>query len=392
LWPADLAKPVLDDLLANVRKVPVSERTAPAVVDSLQLADTLTSLLPITEARLVRKELGELGVRVIRVGTVLEQMIYDRERLVMQAGKPVEIVFENTDTMPHNLVFLQPGALEEIGNLAEATATQPGAMDRHYVPPSAKVLKASELVQPRQAQRFAFTAPVKPGVYPYVCTYPGHWRRMHGALYVVADLEQYLEGPEAYLAKNPLPVADELLKFNRPRKEWKLDDLASFTKDLSGRSFTTGKQMFTVAACVSCHKFGGQGQEFGPDLTKLDPKWTPTDVLQHILEPSLKIDDKYRTFDFELVSGKQVRGMILEETKTVVKVIENPLAKAVPLEIKLSSIAARTKSDVSIMPKGLLDKLTRDEILDLLAYVVSGAEAKHRVFQGGGHEHGHHHK
>ena len=66
----------------------------------------------------------------------------------------------------------------------------------------------------------------KPGVYPYVCTYPGHWRRMSGALYVVADLDEYLADPEGYLAKNPLPIKDELLKFNRPRKEWKYEELA----------------------------------------------------------------------------------------------------------------------------------------------------------------------
>ena len=211
---------------------------------------------------------------------------------------------------------------------------------------------------------------------------------MHGALYVVDDLEKYLAGPEAYLAKNPLKIDDPLLKFNRPRKEWKLDDLSSFAKTLSGRSFAAGKQMFSVAACVACHKLGGQGQDFGPDLTKLDPKWTPVDVLQHILEPSLKIDDKYRTYTFELASGKQVAGMILEETATVVKVIENPLAATKPLEIKTATIERRTKSPTSIMPKGLLDKLTREEILDLLGYVVSGANAKNKVFMGG-HEHKH---
>ncbi len=390
LWPADLAKPVLDGLLAQVRDVPVADRTSSAVVDSLQLADTLAGLLPAAEARKARRELSELGVRVIRIGTVLEQMIFDKERIVMQAGKTVEIVFENTDTMPHNLVFIQPGSLEEIGNLAEKTALEPAAMDRQYVPPSGKVMLASRLVQPRQAQRLSFTAPSKPGVYPYVCTYPGHWRRMHGALYVVDDLEQFQENPEAYLAKNPLPIADELLKFNRPRKEWKMDDLGSFAKTLSGRSFASGKQMFTVASCVSCHKFAGQGQEFGPDLTKLDPKWSSADVLQHILEPSLKIDDKYRTYTFTLTSGKQVTGMILEETKTLVKLIENPLAVAKPIELKVSSIDSRTRSETSIMPKGLLDKLTREEILDLLAYVVSGANPKHKAFVGG-HDHGHDH-
>ena len=153
------------------------------------------------------------------------------------------------------------------------------------------MLLASKLLQPRQVEQLKFTAPKEPGIYPYVCTYPGHWRRMHGALYVVADLEAYHANPEAYLAKNPLPMKDDLLKFNRPRTEWKLEELADAVKEMEakgGRNFANGKQMFTVATCVACHKFGGQGNEFGPDLTKLDPKVfkNAIDVLEHILDPS----------------------------------------------------------------------------------------------------------
>jgi hypothetical protein len=71
-----------------------------------------------------------------------------------------------------------------------------------------------------------------------------------------------------------------------------------------------------------------------------------------------------------------------------VELIENPLATgAKPVKIKKARIEKRTKSDVSPMPKGLLDKLTREEVLDLLAYVIAGGNAKHKVFQGGGHEH-----
>jgi hypothetical protein len=63
--------------------------------------------------------------------------------------------------------------------------------------------------------------------------------------------------------------------------------------------------------------------------------------------------------------------------------------------LKTAEIAERTKSPTSIMPKGLLDKLTREEILDLVAYVVAGGNAQHPAFQGGGHDHkhgGHEHK
>ena len=155
------------------------------VLDAIQLSDALAALLPLEEAKRVRSQLGQLGVPVIRLATVPDQMLYDKERLAVQAGKPVEFLFENNDLMPHNFVITQPGALEEVGTLAESTATDPAAAQRQFVPPSKKILLASRLLQPRNSQRLPFTAPKQPGVYPYVCTYPGHWRRMCGALYVV---------------------------------------------------------------------------------------------------------------------------------------------------------------------------------------------------------------
>jgi putative heme-binding domain-containing protein len=390
-WPKEEAKPLLDNLLAYVRMVPIKERTGAEVLDAMQLGDALAALLPLEEAKRVRRELGELGVRVIRLATVPDQMLYDKERLVVQAGKPVEFLFENSDLMPHNFVITQPGTLEEVGTLAESTATDPQAVQRQYVPPSKKILLASRLIQPRDAQRLPFMAPKQPGIYPYVCTYPGHWRRMYGALYVVNDLDHYLADPESYLARNPLPIADELLKYMGPRKEWKFEELASAVEQLDhGRSFSNGKQMFQVASCVACHKMNGVGTEIGPDLTKLDPKQQkPIEILHDILEPSLRINEKYQTYVFALKSGQTITGLILEETPEAVKVIENPLAKAQPVVLQKADIDERVKSPTSVMPKGLLDKLSREEILDLVAYIAAAGDEHHKLFQGAGHEHGH---
>ena len=391
-WPAEEARPLLENIVASIRQIPVRDRTAPAALDALQLGDALVALLPADTARTIRKELAGLGVRVIRVGTVLEQMRYDVDRIVVQAGKPVEILFENSDMMPHNFVITRPGALEEIGLLAEATATQPDAPRRQYVPASAKILLASRLLQPREVQKLSFTAPTQTGVHPYVCTYPGHWRRMYGALYVVDDLEQYLAAPESYLAAHPLTIVDPLLKSTRPRQEWTFDDLASSIAQLdAGRSYSNGKQLFQVATCVSCHRMNGAGNEFGPDLTKLDPKQAPADLLRNILEPSTKINDKYYAYLLEMESGQVLTGLIVEETPDVVKIVENPLASTEPKVLKKSEISSRKQSPASIMPKGLLDKLTREEILDLISYIAAGGDPNHPLFQGdhaGGHGHG----
>jgi putative heme-binding domain-containing protein len=388
-WPADEAQPLLDSVLTSLRKIPPAERTSAAALDVMQLGYGLASLLPAAEARKVRHELGELGVRIVRIGTLPEQMLYDKERLVVQAGKPVEIVFENNDMMPHNFVVTQPGALEEVGTQADATGNQPDAIARDYVPVSTKILFHSRLLPPRQAQKLHFTAPTQPGVYPYVCTFPGHWRRMYGALYVVPDLDGYLADAQAYLAKHPLPIADEMLRLNRPRKEWKYEELAPLVAGMeNGRSFANGKQLFQAATCAACHRLNNVGLEFGPDLSKLDAaKFKSVDILRDILEPSWRIEDKYATYVFSLDSGKLVTGLVLEENADTVKVIENPLVKSQPVILKKAEIADRRKSPTSIMPKGLLDKLNREEILDLVAYITARGHADSPLFHGGGHMH-----
>ena len=388
-WPADEASSTLDALLAYIKTIPTRDRTSANALDAIQLGDSLAGLLPPDRAARARQALGELGVRVIRLGTITDQMLFNKDRIAAQAGKPVEIVFENGDIMPHNFVVTRPGSLEEVGLLGESSSTQPGALERNYVPSSDKILLASRLLAPRDSQKLSFTAPTKSGVYPYVCTYPGHWRRMYGAFYVVEDIAAYLADPPGYLAAHPLPILDDLLKNNRPRKEWTFDDLASSVEGLgSGRSFANGKQIFEVASCVACHRMNGIGPQVGPDLAQLDAKMTQVEILRSLLEPSAKIDEKYRTHVFTTKSGNVVTGMILEETPQRLKVIENPLAKTAPIVLERADIEERTKSPTSIMPKGLLDKLTREEILDLIAYIAAKGDAKAPLFHGQ-HVHGH---
>ncbi len=389
-WPKEAAPQLLQEVTTYVKSVPAANRTSPAALDALEFADALTSLLPADAAKKSRAELSELGVRVIRLGTIFEKMSFDKDVLVVRAGKPVEFVLDNSDLMPHNFVIVQPGKLEEIGLLAEASAQKPEFAARQFVPQSSQVLLASNLLQPRTGQRLSFVAPQKPGVYPYVCTYPGHWRRMYGALYVVEDLDAYQADPEGYLAANKIEPSDELLASNRPRTEWKLADLGPAVEQMKhGRSFATGKQMFTVANCIACHKVDNVGNAFGPDLTKLDEKLKQLDVLKEVLDPSAKINEKFQTVQLLLADGQTKTGLVIEETPDSLKLIENPLAKTEPLTIKKSDIEARQLSKVSIMPKGLLDKLTKEEILDLIAFVQARGNKQHPLFSGAGHEHGH---
>ena len=103
-------------------------------------------------------------------------------------------------------------------------------------------------------------------------------------------------------------------------------------------------------------------------------------------KPSSRINEKYQQYIIETQEGKIITGLIVEEKDGKVKILDNPLAKAAPIVLKEGDIASKKKSPTSIMPRGLLDQLTREEILDLVAYIVSRGDPMHPLFHEG-HKH-----
>lgn len=387
-WPADRLDSLLDGLLRFARGVPVAERSSRAFLEAKELAGELAAQLPAERTAAIRNELQRMSVATFLIKTIPNQMLYDRTRIAVEAGALTSVVFENDDTMMHNLVITEPGGLSEVGKAAEAMAAEPGGFERGYIPDSDKIRWSTQLLQPGEAATLSFEAPQQPGVYPFVCTYPGHWRRMFGALIVVADLKAYEADPAAYLANNSVSVQDELLSDDRPRTAWTFDELEPSLEALAhGRSYVKAQRVFRFANCVACHRVNGAGQEVGPDLTKLDPEWSPRDVLRELLEPSKRINEKYQTWSFLLDSGRTVNGLVVEETSTHVKVMEDPLAGREPALLRKDDVDGREKSSTSMMPKGLLDRLTADEILDLIAFVLARGDEQSDLFQGGHHHH-----
>ena len=369
-WPKDQAEPLLDSLLAYLKALPVEKRTEPEAINTFQLASDLASLLPVEKASAFGKKLGAIGVRVFVIRTIHEQMLYDTAKLVVEAGKPVEIILKNEDAMPHNLVVVMPNAAEEIGRAAERLP-EPDAEGRIHVPNSPKVLYATKMIDPGQQAKLSFTAPEEPGDYQYVCTFPGHWMRMLGTLAVVKDVEAYLADHPA----TPPPIVTE----------WKLADFEADLQQIAavGRNLASGRESFAKLACVQCHKLGKEGYAYGPDLTDVLKRWKGdrAGVFAEILEPSKVITDRYKHHTFELVDGDEISGMIVKEEGGDVTVHTGP-SDALIRQLKHSAIKKREAQGSSLMPMGLLNQLTKDQILDLFAYVESGGNIP-------AHEHNH---
>ena len=119
----------------------------------------------------------------IQLAVVPAQLKFDKSELVVNARQLVQLVFANTDQMPHNFVLGAAGALQQIGAAADALGG-PDGLAMQYVPPVPQVLFATTLVDPGGTVTVQFRAPSQPGDYPFVCTFPGHWRVMNGVLRV----------------------------------------------------------------------------------------------------------------------------------------------------------------------------------------------------------------
>ncbi|MDB6037426.1 MAG: hypothetical protein JWM99_1267 [Verrucomicrobiales bacterium] len=370
-WPKDQVVPLLAKLLQDFQNVPAGERTEPNFISAIQFAGDLASLLPPEKAAATNKILRGLGTTVFVIHTLVEQMLYDKQLLVVEAGKPVEIILQNDDSMPHNLVVVTPGSVEEIGGATEKMPPDPDAEGRVYVPVSPKILHATKLVDAGQKAKLSFTAPTEPGDYPYLCTFPGHWRRMVGNMAVVKDVDAYIA---SHAGTEPAIT------------EWKLEDLApDLNKVGFGRNLEAGKALFTTLGCAQCHKLGVEGVDYGPQLTDVFKRYNNdrAQVLHQILEPSLVISNRYRTIEFEMKDGEPVLGMIIKEDPQTVTIQTGP-SDALIQTLKSPDIKSRQPQKSSVMPVGLLNTLSKDQIFDLLAYLEAGGKIEP-------HDHSHQH-
>lgn len=121
---------------------------------------------------------------VIVIKIVPGEMRFDKAKFSVKGGTTVKLVVENPDFMQHNFLLLKPGSLDKVGNAADALAGMANGAELQYVPKIPEVLYSTPLLN--QGEKFELTVkvPAVAGDYPFVCTFPGHWRMMHGIMTV----------------------------------------------------------------------------------------------------------------------------------------------------------------------------------------------------------------
>ena len=165
-------------------------------------------------------------------------------------------------------------------------------------------------------------------------------------------------------------------------KEWKMDDLVpSLAQAGSGRNFQRGKEAFAATQCLACHRFGNEGGAIGPDITAVSSRFSRADVLSSIIEPSKVVSEQYQNTTLMLKDDDEVTGRVLEENAERLVVLVNPLTGD-KKEVKKSAVKSRATAKLSPMPEGLVNVLSKEEILDLLAYIESAGRKEHAAFGG----------
>ncbi len=164
-------------------------------------------------------------------------------------------------------------------------------------------------------------------------------------------------------------------------KEWKMDDILPKLDDVNkGRSFKKGQEAYLVGQCIKCHRLGTEGGAVGPDLTVVASRFSRRDILESILEPSKVVSDQYRNTIVNTKSGKTIVGRQMDETPEKLVIQPSPLSPEL-VTIKQSEVDSRDISKLSPMPEHLVDGLTTDEILDLIAYLESGGRNDYKAFR-----------
>jgi putative heme-binding domain-containing protein len=192
-----------------------------------------------------------------------------------------------------------------------------------------------------------------------------------------ADAVKTLSGEEkrelAALISTPLRKAALVPSANRQYvREWKMEDfLADLDKTSTRRNLIRGRHAFVDAQCLACHRFGNDGGTVGPELTAAGSKYDARSLLESILEPSRVINEQYASTTVVMKDGESYTGRLVRQDEKEL-VIETDLLSGEKETLAREQVERVQPSQLSSMPQGLVNILTREEVLDLISYLQSG--------------------
>jgi putative heme-binding domain-containing protein len=168
----------------------------------------------------------------------------------------------------------------------------------------------------------------------------------------------------------------------RSETKWTLDELSQTARaNLKQRDFANGRKMFAAAGCYACHRFDNQGGMTGPDLTTSGRRYSAHDLLDQVINPSKVINEQFSAVSVITEDGLMHTGVVVNlngDRLTLNTDLTDPNKR---VNINRNTIEELIVSKTSPMPVGLFNRMTKDEILDLIAFLISGGDSDHEYFR-----------
>lgn len=194
--------------------------------------------------------------------------------------------------------------------------------------------------------------------------------------------------PDEFKTLKPILEAKPIeapLIVGKPRpfvKKWSVKELLPVVENgLVKRDFDRGRQLFAETRCFSCHRFDNEGGAAGPDLTSVAGRFSHRDLLESIIEPSKVIGDQYAAVVIETNKGLVVTGRIVNLNTDKLMINTDMLNPNGIVHVSRKDIESLKPSPLSMMPEGLIDTLHQDEVLDLMAYLLSRGKRDEKMFK-----------
>ena len=151
-----------------------------------------------------------------------------------------------------------------------------------------------------------------------------------------------------------------------------LEKNGSLADGIKARDLENGRKMFGAAACFTCHRFDNQGGMNGPDLTSAGRRYSVRDLVEQIMVPSKEINEQFVPIDVITEDDERYRGVVVNLNGDTISINTDPTNPNEKVTLDRKKVVSIAPSKVSPMPLNLIDMMSKDEVLDLLAYVLNG--------------------
>ena len=333
----------------------------PAKEVASKLAAKLDSFFPSNDERLNR-DLGDLLV-YLKSSTIAGKIT----QLLMQPSKPVDGK-EMEELLMRNRGYG--------GGIAKMYSNFPDLQKNYYLY-SLRNLKENWNIDQR---KMYFTALNDARTRSGGASYQGFLNNIEKEAFDNATDNERL-AIEALGLKKPYK-APALPKATGPGRDYKLEEIVQLADGkMVKRDFKNGQKMYAASRCVVCHRYNGDGGATGPDLSQVAGRFSLKDLCESIVEPNKVISDQYKASIIETKSGKFITGKVVSENAESLIVVTDPEDSSKVQDLKKKDVESVKVSPVSLMPQDLLKTLNENEVLDLLAYLLSRGDPSHTMFK-----------